>query len=589
MDLNTEVLFEVAEDALLVANGGRPFTPEGVISISASHLSEKVAYKPLDDYEIGNESLVGAICARVRRKYRNDVNDIWGDSGDEHETRRGYGGRFLWELLQNADDAMGGVDRTSADLIGSKGLGFKSVLEITEEPEVHSGPFHFRFSVSRTQELLRGILREKRIRREPPPLIFRIPHDCRPNQAVQRLLDDGFATVVRLPFRDQEARKKVTARLQDLDPSFLLLSHEIRRVRIRDGKTPKVIEVKREQSGLSDGDVDLIDVDSVGVHRTSWRRWVSDQEARGSDGKRLTVAICLPLDQSGDAIAGRKSSPLYVFFPTEERHGARALIHASFDLQTSRKHLCEGPHDDAIIEELKQLLERVLLEVPARTVLEAFGHVDLRGNGSSFLERLRGTIRSTVESTPFVPVLGGVRVKPCDVRLWKDRLGDVLREDVQEVRDAHLLVPDLNDLRPVLEKFDAEKISNDEHIRLLRHCRNDSLETCFESFRALIQGGLKRVPSSWHDEDRKRYLAYLRAVPCWWTKDGDSRGLNAHPPLLLHRPSGWPSWLPGDTLHPRMRKAVENWEKRAVKRQKERRHDPSDTLDEWDDLAVCRT
>ena len=587
VELNTEVLFDVTEDALLVANGGCPFSREGVISICASHLGEKTADRPVfDDFE-PSDDLVEAIRKRGLGTYRGDINRILSDFGDEEETRQDYGGRFLWELLQNADDAMGGADRTSADLIGSKGLGFKSVLEITEEPEVHSGPFHFRFSVSKTQELLRGILREKGRRTEPPPLIFRIPHDCKPDQAVQRLLDDGFATVVRLPFRNgdkEKVRETVADMLRGLDPSFLLLSHEIRRVRIRNGKTPRVIGVKREPSGLSDSCIELIDIDSDGVHRTSSRRWLSDQEASRSDGKRLTVAVCLPLDHSGEANAHQKSPPLYVFFPTEERHGARALIHASFDLQASRKRLRKGQHDDAIFEELKQLLERVLLEIPARTALEVFGHVDSNGNDSSLMERLRSAIRSTVESTPFVPILGGERVKPGDVRLWNYRLGDVLREDVPEVREARLLVPDLTDLRSALEKFDANKFSEDEHIRLLRHCRNESIEACFASFRALFRGALKQVGPTWYAEKRERDLRNLRAVPCWWTEDGKPRALDDEPRLLFRRPSDWPDWLPADTLHPRMRNAVEWCVKRERNRKKSRTNESSDTTAEWLEL-----
>ena len=38
------------------------------------------------------------------------------------------------ELLQNADDAMGDSQYSLGE-IGSKGIGFKSILEISEEPE----------------------------------------------------------------------------------------------------------------------------------------------------------------------------------------------------------------------------------------------------------------------------------------------------------------------------------------------------------------------------------------------------------------------------------------------------------------------
>ena len=62
-----------------------------------------------------------------------------------------YGGRAIWELLQNADDAMAPPTVDPAQLIGVKGLGFKSVLEITDKPEIYSGGFHFYFSSRKTR------------------------------------------------------------------------------------------------------------------------------------------------------------------------------------------------------------------------------------------------------------------------------------------------------------------------------------------------------------------------------------------------------------------------------------------------------
>ena len=75
-----------------------------------------------------------------------------------------YQGRLLWELLQNVDDAAVAADpgqaaRDGLQPIGAKGLGFKSVLEISESPEIYSGDFRFLFSRKRTLDRLQGILK----------------------------------------------------------------------------------------------------------------------------------------------------------------------------------------------------------------------------------------------------------------------------------------------------------------------------------------------------------------------------------------------------------------------------------------------
>ena len=206
---------------------------------------------------------------------------------------------------------------------------------------------------------------------------------------------------------------------------------------------------------------------------------------------------------------------------------------------------------------------------PARTALEAFGKIDSE-DGNSPLPRLKKKIRDTLCETPFVPTIGGDRVKPREVQLWNDRLGSVLRDETQQVQDADLLVPELSDLKNVLKGFDAQDIEGEDYIRLLRYCRNDSLKECFESWRVLVRGGLKRVSSVSPWKNHEELLKYLREVPCWWTGTGAAQALADARPLLFARPKGWPDWLPADSLHPRIRKVLKRWETRAKKSEQRR-------------------
>ncbi len=214
MDRSKEILFEVSKDALLVANGGSPFSRTGVISVCASHLSDKRSdgeentevmdnFKDANGENVADDQLIQAILRRELNTYKGDQNRITSDFRGEDETTRDYGGRFVWELLQNADDAMK-PKGSGGNFIGSKGLGFKAVLEVTDEPEVHSYPFHFRFSSRATQVLLKN----EKLNDSPLPLTFRIPHAHEPEQRIKELLEEGYATVIRLPFRDAKREKR---------------------------------------------------------------------------------------------------------------------------------------------------------------------------------------------------------------------------------------------------------------------------------------------------------------------------------------------------------------------------------------------
>ncbi|TNC59237.1 hypothetical protein [Rubellimicrobium roseum] len=131
------LLFRVTDEALYVANFGRRFDRRGVVSVCRENLSAKTDRglgETLDDVQ--DRDLVDAIRERRLAVYKMDRDQLQEDANHEQETSSDYAGRSLWELLQNADDALAPAGTSSADLIGAKGLGFKSVLEISDRPGV---------------------------------------------------------------------------------------------------------------------------------------------------------------------------------------------------------------------------------------------------------------------------------------------------------------------------------------------------------------------------------------------------------------------------------------------------------------------
>lgn len=540
-------LFELADDALYVANDGHPFSRLGVIGICAAHISDKKITRE-DRYEESDEDLIVAIRKRRIKTYKGDPDLLDEHSNNEEGVSLDYQGRFVWELLQNADDAMGPENR--ADLIGSKGLGFKSVLETTEEPEIHSGPFHFKFSPDKTRQLLE----DEGISTNPPKLIFRIPYDCQPHPKTRELLLNDYATVIRLPFRNQEAHEIARKALADLKPHFLLLSRELDAVCITGLEQGKCLyRIERERAGLLDGEIALHTPEGS----SSWKRW-AESESVGED-KEVTVSIALPV-KNGEAVPFDNELPFHVFFPTEESLGVKALVHASFDLEQNRKHLRKGDNDDKILPLFGKLLEKVIRDTPPQTALETCGSVQCNDGDGELLKKIKELMLDKMKMTPFVPVIGGGKLPPTETRLWKGGLGNILREDEQAVKDAKLVAPELSSLFSALKCLGAEYIGDDEHIRLLRYCRNGSQEECIDSFRVLAKTGLSWLLHQW-DEKETYGLALLRKVPCWWIDKQTSRSLEAKPPLLWKKPDEWPDWLAVDSLHPEFQEEIEKWAK----------------------------
>ena len=541
-----KVLFHLTDDALIVANSGKAFTRKGVIAVCYSCISPKSNNLPEDTYKEN-----GADCsdARLPALIRREMDETAANArkalmGMEAQTAEDYAGRFELELLQNADDAVG--DRANSELIGAKGKGFKSVLEITDRPQISSGGFNFLLEIS-------------------PEDGLRVPA-CSP--VIKSPLFPDAATVVRLGFRDDEAKKVAMRDLAKIRPEMLLFCQRLSHVEIHiDGESPRFLALEREGSFGFDSEKKVFTLKENGVVQ-KWIRWSAAWTAESADsadsGKRLSAALCLPADKDGKAVSLEKERPMHVFFPTsEELPGLMALMHASYRLGSNRKHLLETdkqPDSPAIREKFRGLTADILKDIPASAALRAFGKISAsKGSAATNeIKQLQNVFSSAVAQTPFVPVVGGVKVRPAEARIWRHRLGEVLRENNRGVREAKLLAPSLSAESDVhiLKNLGAERVSPHGHAELLRACRNDTLPECHEAWKVAgdIMSEVSKIPS----EQKKVVIYALKDAPIWWTDAGTPRSLNGDIPLLQERPKpkNWPDWLKADALSSEFRKLL---------------------------------
>ena len=534
-----KVLFRLTDDALIVANSGAAFTRAGVIAVCYSCLSPKSSNPPEDTYKENGEFCAdGRLPAMLRGELLQlPVNVRKTLTGIEGQTAKDYAGRFELELLQNADDAVG--RRTAVELIGSKGMGFKSILEITDAPEIHSGDFHFRLESAGDG--------------------FRAPAMCRPI-AIADFSD--AAAVIRLPFRDEESKKLARRNLTAIGAETLLFCQRLSRVEIQiHDESVRALEIERgDVSGLESGD-SVFTLRENGASQ-KWRRWSSvwTPQSGGSE-KRLSVALCLPIGGNGER-AMDEEKPAHVFFPTNRNiPGLKALIHASYELQINRKDFLENQrHGEEIRDEIGKLAAVILGKIPPLAALRAFGEIPRPKDGEAEGEiaRLQNVLASAVADTAFVPTIGvgGGLVKPSEARLWEHGLGDVLSKTRGEVSAARLLDSSLacnSEARRVLKQLGAESINPPKHADLLRHCKNDSLEACLAAWK--VAGDIARKMSK---EDADAAINALKNAPIWWTDAGTPRPLNGDTPLLLERPDKWPDWLKADEVAPKFRRMIKD-------------------------------
>ncbi|WLA99873.1 hypothetical protein [Bradyrhizobium elkanii] len=537
----SEVLIRVTDDALIVANDGRPVSRLGVLALCASDLSEKSGREdeqPEDYPDTSDRELLQAIANSAIGVYRADANRPKRDLRHERGVTADYGGRYLWELIQNADDALEYGTADAAELIGTKGLGFISVLEITDRPEIFSRPFTFYFSKADTEALLRTRL-GKHIRAPT----FEIPHLATETPEISEILRQGYATAIRLPFRNAEIAANVRDVVERLDHRFLLLSQRIERLQIEVAGQVRKIEISRSPVALGIEEISL-SMRAAGGHASvcRWTKWLRQWKHEGED-KRLSAAVCLPQgdDAVPRALAEDDKPSVYVFFPTDETIGARAIVHVSLEVTENRKHFRNGERNALVYARMRELIAGILAAVPAEVALDAFGRVDPK-TASGAARELASTVLGAVKETPFVPTIGGEKVRPRDVTVWTGRFGTALRSDATELKSYHLLHPSVNGRNAVLKALDAKGISAQEFFGAMRYCRNGTSAECRNAVDVLLLEGLPLIEWQPHPY-------WIEQVPCWWTEKDSARPI-AGGILLYSRPQQWPDFIHADALSP---------------------------------------
>jgi superfamily II DNA or RNA helicase len=313
------------------------------------------------------------------------------DAGQEMNLAHGgYGKRQLLELIQNGADAMIGtpggrievvltaeylycanegdpidedgigallhahISRKRDAEIGRFGLGFKSVLGVTDRPEFFCTEVSFGFDAEWSRQ---------EIERVAPG------HERYPALRLARLLDPQCAaeedpllselmsfatTVVRVP-RTIGSSAWLSSDVQEFDPAFMLFSPHVGELTLSD----RTIGVRRDIRLVREGDEVAI---SEGADSRRWRVFkgsIQPSEAAKTDAwelaarKELPVVWAVPVE--GRLTVGR----FWAFFPLRDETTLTGIANAPWHINDDRTGLLEG---SALNKELLEELSRLVLE-----------------------------------------------------------------------------------------------------------------------------------------------------------------------------------------------------------------------------------
>ncbi|MET7397134.1 DUF3883 domain-containing protein [Dactylosporangium sp. NPDC005572] len=330
--------------------------------------------------------------------------------------------------------------------IGNKGVGFKSVLQLADSPEIYSradadsGTFDgycFRFAqpgdfdtlatrVAPDQPGLGAELRDNVASLKVP-----VPLDGCPDE-VYSLQSKGFATVVRLVLRSAEARDRARRQLNELTlsevPFHLFLDRvaEITVTRVRpDSKVLRTVCARRVVSTFTRDDLAVDEVALQGSQRFLVLRLRVGEDAikeaiarsrseghlsRGWEQWRGAAQVCVALPLGMPLALGR----LYTFLPMGE--GALAplagFVNAPFFARLDRRSLdATIPLNNLLLDQAAVLCARVTrlaldgeVDMPAEVVLDL---VTWQQPQLPRLIRAFEALGEDITEVAFIPALGG--------------------------------------------------------------------------------------------------------------------------------------------------------------------------------------
>lgn len=297
------------------------------------------------------------------------------------------------------------VSSKRGDEIGRFGLGFKSALGVTDQPQVFSRSISFAFNVA---------CDIADVPATPGAPILRMPQllDVEAAFAEDANLTDlarWATTIVKLPIVRRHA--ELFAQVAGFKAELALFAPFLARLAVVEKRGQEIVtrfDVEREE--LVDGKVVLRQGDGTAV---TWRiaseMFTPSQEARADAGDavyRDNTTVSYAVSDSNEYRVGE----FWSFFPLQDRTTATGIFNAPWRTNDDRTTLMPGMYNRELLKRLGRLFLRIIPELsttedPARH----FDYLPARGNEvRSWGDRiLNEFIPNSARISPIVPNLNG--------------------------------------------------------------------------------------------------------------------------------------------------------------------------------------
>ena len=385
-------------------------------------------------------SFIAQETEKTIQAYEAQPNLVTEHANHEHDTAHGgYAHRQIFELVQNSADALANdqgksilvrltedylycaddgkpIDESGVEAlmfshmsskrntseIGRFGLGFKSVLGVTDAPEFYSRPGSFLFDRELAAERIARVATAKRypVLRLPIPID---PHEAPKKDEDLRELMTWATNIVRLSLKPG-AREDLAAQAQGFPPEFLLFVDHVRYLTLEHGERSRDFVLQR-----LNGELRL----DTGEGSSRWKcfKTTHDLSAEAREDRRslddsgnVPIWWAVPLDGLND--------PGYYwhFFPTKTASLLAGILNAPWKTNEDRQNLLSGPYNDELIDAAANMVAKRLPELA--TEKDPALHLDAlprrrEAGDTEHSGRLRDQLYEVLRKGPVVPDQAG--------------------------------------------------------------------------------------------------------------------------------------------------------------------------------------
>jgi hypothetical protein len=454
------------------------------------------------------KKFVQSLIEKKKKLYKDNYHEMLGDYNRELETVKGYNGRQILELLQNCDDeeakkvfikldenlktitisndgqpfsekgyrslfiANLSSKTSKRKYIGNKGLGFRSIINWSNSIEIHSNSISLIYSEANVANNFRQIFSEefqKKIRGEEKLNVNVVPMALLSAPKLNDIKKTEYATSIIIHYKN-EFYNDIQDQIKKITSEILLFLRYIEEIKFEGFEDKEDIICKREI--INKDKKDFVPTSKITFNDYTWYifeeekklpKEISNSNKIEEEYYQIKIAVEEKFEHS--------YPNLFSFFPTNIILDQPYVLHATFDLDSTRNQINDSDKNKYLLEKIVSFTIDVAKFYTAGLV--SFKALEIL-NHEHFADTLYNLeyydlIEEAIKSETIFPCIDNTYKKLKDVIYVSDKFASILIDiKANEIFDFHILpiggINLTNSINVYIKNKSLNNVSNIEDI-----------------------------------------------------------------------------------------------------------------------------